>query len=82
MRTKSLQSVQNNYSVLQELWDFVLDDNVDPDIRARVSGVRTQMESFDYTSSASALPSWFSDMVTTYQLLSKTVPSLQLKASV
>ena len=34
--------------MLQELWDFVLDDNVDPDIRARVSGVRTQMESFDY----------------------------------
>ena len=45
--SKSLQSVQNNYSELQELWDFVLDGNVDPDIRARVNGVRTQMESFD-----------------------------------
>ena len=47
VRAKSLQSVQNSYSVLQELWDFMLDGNVDPDIRARVNGVRTQMESFD-----------------------------------
>lgn len=48
VQAKSLQSVQNNYSVLQELWDFVLDDVVDPDIRACVSSVRIHMESFNY----------------------------------
>ncbi len=34
--------------MLQELWDLVGDGNVNPDIRARVTGVRAQMESFDY----------------------------------
>ena len=48
VRAKSLKSVQNNYSVLQELWDYVLDGNVHPEIRARVIGVRAQMETFDY----------------------------------
>ena len=48
VRAKSLRSVQNNYSVLQELWEFVLDGNTHPDVRTRVIGVRAQMESFEY----------------------------------
>ena len=48
VREKSLKSVQNNYSVLQELWQYVLDGNVYPEIRARVLGVRAQMETFKY----------------------------------
>ena len=48
VRAKSLKSVHNNYSVLQELWHYVLHGNVHPEIRARVIGVRAQMEIFDY----------------------------------
>ena len=48
VRAKSLQSVQKNYAVLQELWSIVLEGNVEPDVRARVIGVQAQMESFDY----------------------------------
>ena len=43
-----LKSVLNTYSILQELWDFVLDGNVIPDVRARVIGVQARMDSFDY----------------------------------
>ena len=48
VRAKSLQSVIDNYAVLQQLWDCVLDSRVDPDVRARVIGVQAQMETFDY----------------------------------
>ena len=81
VRAKSLQSVQDNYSVLQELWDFTLDQNLHTEVRARVIGVQAQMESFDFFL-VSVLASWFSDMATTCQRHSKAVPSLQLKDSV
>ena len=45
---KSLQSVLDNYFVLQELWESMLDGNIDLDVRAQVISVRAQMESFDY----------------------------------
>ena len=45
---KSLRSVLDNYSILQQLWDCVLDGAIDPDIRAKVIGVKALMESFDY----------------------------------
>ena len=48
VHAKSLQSVLDNYAVLQQLWDCVLDSRVDPDVRARVIGVQAQMETFDY----------------------------------
>ena len=48
VRAKSLESVLDNYSVLQELWEIRLDDNIDPDVRAWVIGVQAKMESFDY----------------------------------
>ena len=34
VRAKSFQSVLDNYSVLQQLWECVLDSRVDPDVRA------------------------------------------------
>ena len=37
VQSKSLRSVLNNYSVLQELWGAVLDGNVVPDVRVRVN---------------------------------------------
>ena len=48
VRAKSLKSIQSNYSVLQGLWQAVLDDNVHPEVRTRVIGVQTKKESFDF----------------------------------
>ena len=48
VRGKSLQSILDNYLVLQELWDEVLAGSVDPDVRARVIGVKAQMETFNF----------------------------------
>ena len=48
VRANSLKSVQDNYTVLQELWMSVLDGNLETDIRARVCGVKSQMESFNF----------------------------------
>ena len=45
---KSLKSVEDNYAVLQDLWATVLDGSVDPDVHARVCGVKSQMESFNF----------------------------------
>ena len=45
---KKFQSVLDNYSVLQQLWKCALDNCVDPDVRARVNGVQSQMEIFAY----------------------------------
>ena len=81
VRAKSLQSLQDNCSVLQKLWEFVLDGNTHPDVRTRVIGVRAQMESFEYFFDISV-----AELVLrhceTCQLLPKAVPSQQLKASV
>ena len=55
VRAKSLGSVLTNYSVLQQLWDSVLEGTLDPDTRAQVIiGVRAQMESFEYFFGVSA----------------------------
>lgn len=48
VRAKSLPSVEDNYAVLQDLWASVLDGSVDPDVRTRVCGVKSQMESFNF----------------------------------
>ena len=81
VRAKSLQSVQDNYSVLQELWDVTLDQNLHTEVRARVIGVQAKWSPLT-SFLVSVLASWFSDMATTCQLHSKAVPSLQLKDSV
>ena len=48
MHAKSLKSVEDNYAVLQDLWASVLDGSVDPDVRAKACGVKSQMESFNF----------------------------------
>lgn len=74
MRAKSLRSVLDNYSVLQELGEIVLDGNVNPDVRARVIGVQVKMESFEFFFGISVGK-------TIFQLLFKAVQSLQQKAN-
>ena len=48
VRANSLQSVLDNYVVLQDLWEESYWDVKDTDIRARIKGVDAQMKTFDY----------------------------------
>lgn len=48
VRAKSLHSIIDNYAVLQQLWESVLQESLDTEVRARVIGVQAQMRSFDY----------------------------------
>lgn len=48
VRGESLQSLTNNYSVVQEVWDECLESRLQPDIRSRVIGVQAQMQKFNF----------------------------------
>ena len=48
VRAESLQSILENYTALQELWDAALETGLDAEVRSRIIGVRAQMESFNY----------------------------------
>ena len=48
VRTASLQSVVDNWKVLQEVWEECLATKLEPDIKGRVIGVQHQMATFDY----------------------------------
>ena len=48
VRVVSLQSILDNWDVFQELWDEILEERVDPEVRVRVVGVQTQMQSFNF----------------------------------
>lgn len=48
VRAKTLQSIEDNYAVLEELWEEVLSGNVDLDVRARTVGVQAQMRTFNF----------------------------------
>ena len=48
VRALSLQSVIDNFNVLQELWDEALDTSTDPEARGRIGGVKTNMKTFDF----------------------------------
>ena len=48
VRGGSLQSVIDNWNVLQELWDECLKTKLEPDIKGCIIGVKHQMGTFDY----------------------------------
>ena len=48
VRANSLQSVLDNYSVLQELWEESKDKASDPSVKARIIGVQAQFKKFSY----------------------------------
>ena len=49
MRGESLQSVVNNYTILQKEWEAsCLDSKLIPDVQARIIGVQAQMCKFDF----------------------------------
>ena len=48
VRAKSLQSIFIFYKKLKNLWDWCLSEYGEPDIKARVIGIKTQMKSFNF----------------------------------
>jgi hypothetical protein len=48
VRTASLQSVIDNYEVFQEFWDEARDIASDSENRAHITGVKAQMEKFEF----------------------------------
>ena len=47
MRNETFNSILDNYIVLFELWEVILNDKPESDIRARVNGTDSQMKTFD-----------------------------------
>ena len=45
---QSLQSVINDYTVFQELWDDACDAVTDSETQARIGGVKAAMDNFNY----------------------------------
>ena len=48
VKAASLQSVIDNYEVFQEFWDEARDITSDSENHARITGVKAQMEKFDF----------------------------------
>ena len=48
VRASSLDSVLNNYTVLQQLWEEALNIAADTDAQTRIMRVQAQMDSFEY----------------------------------
>ena len=48
VRAASIQSVLDNHEVLLRVWEESKSSSIDSEIRARIIGVETQMESFDF----------------------------------
>ena len=48
VRAVSLQSILDNYAVLQSLRELTLESKLDPEVQLRVIGVKPQMMTFDY----------------------------------
>lgn len=48
VRAACLESVLENWDVLRELWSQSLETKLDPEVKSRITGVRYQMETFDF----------------------------------
>ena len=48
VRGGSLQSVIDNWNLLQELWDECLETKLEPDIKGHIIEVKHQIGKFDY----------------------------------
>lgn len=48
MKAISLQSILDNYSVLQTLWESILESKLDPEVKSCIISVKTQMETSEF----------------------------------
>ena len=48
MRAESIKSILNNWVALRQVWGKSLDGNLDSEIKGRIIGVKSQMNTFNY----------------------------------
>ena len=48
VRAESMKSILDNWVALQQVWDESLDGNFEPEIKGRIIGVKSQMNTFNY----------------------------------
>ena len=48
MRAESIKSILNNWVALRQVWDKSLGGNLDSEIKGRIIGVKSQMNTFNY----------------------------------
>ena len=48
VRAESMKSILDNWVALQQVWDESLDENLEPEIKSRIIGIKSQMITFDY----------------------------------
>ena len=48
VRAACLERVLENWNVLRELWSQLLETKLDPEVKSRITGVRYQMQTFDF----------------------------------
>ena len=48
MKAISLQSILDNYSVLQTLWESILESKLNPEVKSCIISVKTQMETSEF----------------------------------
>ena len=48
VRAESMKGILDNWVALQQVWDESLDGNLEPEIKSRIIGVKSQMTTFDY----------------------------------
>ena len=57
VRNETFNSILQNYHTLLELWETILDDKPDSEVRARVNGIDCQMKTFQFYFGVSLLHS-------------------------
>ena len=78
VRAACLESVLENWDVLRELWSQSLETKLDLEVKSRITGVRYQMETFDFYFSVQ-----FGNLVLRHSdNLSKTIQKLTLSAGI
>ena len=48
VRNETFNNILQNYSALLELWEAILDDKPDSEVRAKVNGIDSQMKTFQF----------------------------------
>ena len=48
VRAPCLESVSENWDVLRDMWSQSLETKLDPEVKSRITGVRYQMQTFDF----------------------------------
>ena len=43
-----MKSILDNWVTLQQVWDESLDGNLEPEIKGRITGVKSQINAFNY----------------------------------